>query len=222
MNNVNGEMRSVRIIYYKQTELPRRCSERNNGDIWFICFVYYKETDLPRRCSERHKARFGPSVSIYSPLPLFGNEQRRNLGVCIYKLSFNLTYFSFNTLVSSHIFFVYSEIFAYCVCVCMYVCTPSWHCLGQKFENKNLRIVFQLRHWRNFPMSCDTSKRKTKSTPLPRTDRDCKTDWVRVPVVPGRKEWRLPHTYVCRQSEIILISESSLAVEKVNFICFSG
>ena len=71
----------------------------NNGEIWFIYItcIYYKETDLPRRCSERNKARFGPSVSIYSPLPLFGNEQRRDLGVSIYKLSFNLTYIFLST-----------------------------------------------------------------------------------------------------------------------------
>ena len=178
MNNVNGEVRSVCIVYCIQTAFPRRCSEMNNGEVrsrlyfllyteqvtsplfgneqrqrrdevrsyyllqtdrvtsplfgkeltatfWFICIVYYKETDLPRRCSERHKARFGPSVSIYSPLPLFGNEQRRNLGVCIYKLSFNLTYFSFNTLVSSHIFFLSIVKYSHIVCVFMYVCTPS-------------------------------------------------------------------------------------------------
>ena len=62
-----------------------------------VRIIYYIQTDLPRRCSERHKARFGPSVSIYSPLPLFGNEQRRDLGVCIYKLSFNLTYIFLST-----------------------------------------------------------------------------------------------------------------------------
>ena len=86
----NGEIWSVCFIYHIQTEIPRRCSEMNNGEIWFIRITYYKETDLSRHCSERNKARFGLSVSIYS-----GNEQRRDLGVCIYKLSLNLTYIQF-------------------------------------------------------------------------------------------------------------------------------
>ena len=117
----NGEVRSVCIIYYIQTKLPCHCPEMTNGEIWFICIIYYTETDLLRRCSERNKARFGPSVSIYLPLPLFGNEERRDLGVCIYKLNFIQLIFFFQYLGKLRYFFVYSEIFAYYV----YVCTPS-------------------------------------------------------------------------------------------------
>ena len=59
----NGEMRFVCIIYYIQTELPRRCSEMDNSEMRFVCIIYYIQTELPRLCSEMNNSEI--SVSVY-------------------------------------------------------------------------------------------------------------------------------------------------------------
>ena len=61
----NGEMRSVCIIYYIQTELPRRCSEMNNGVARFVCIIYYTQTELPRHCSEMNNGEIWSVCTIY-------------------------------------------------------------------------------------------------------------------------------------------------------------
>ena len=86
----NGEIWSVCIIYYIQTELPRRCSEMSNGEVrsrlYYILYtdrvtsplfgneqwpgrsvyiVHYIQAELHRRCSEMSNGEVKSVCIIY-------------------------------------------------------------------------------------------------------------------------------------------------------------
>ena len=53
----NKQQRDLVRLYYLlytdiQTELPRRCSEMNNGEVRSVCIVHYIQTELPHRYSK--------------------------------------------------------------------------------------------------------------------------------------------------------------------------